>query len=144
MCSTSRLCSPYSPVTLSSVLSDCTSRLQDCLVKVFGFSSFRPGQLEALERIVRGQSSAHVFVPFTHPMSVSVIADVSIAGKSTLLMLSTGAGKSLCYQLPSYLYHKRSSSLAIVISPLVSLMEDQVPCFPSITSYLALDVTELD
>lgn len=47
-------------------------------------------------------------------------------GKSTLVMLSTGAGKSLCYQLAAYMYAKRSTAIAVVISPLVSLMEDQV------------------
>ena len=49
-------------------------------------------------------------------------------GKSTLVMLSTGAGKSLCYQLPAYMYSRRSDSIAVIISPLVSLMEDQVSC----------------
>ena len=47
-------------------------------------------------------------------------------GLSTLVVLSTGAGKSLCYQLPAYMYNKRSPCLTLVISPLVSLMEDQV------------------
>lgn len=42
------------------------------------------------------------------------------------MVLSTGAGKSLCYQLPAFLYAKRSPCLTLVISPLVSLMEDQV------------------
>jgi len=41
-------------------------------------------------------------------------------------MLSTGAGKSLCYQLPAYLHAQSSGSIAVIISPLVSLMEDQV------------------
>ena len=50
----------------------------------------------------------------------------SISGLSSLVVLSTGAGKSLCYQLPAFLYAKRSPCLTLVISPLVSLMEDQV------------------
>jgi hypothetical protein len=60
--------------------------------------------------------------------SFSIFLDVSflVSGKSTLVMLSTGAGKSLCYQLPAYLYAKSRKSITLVISPLVSLMEDQV------------------
>jgi Superfamily II DNA helicase len=49
-----------------------------------------------------------------------------LSGQSTLVTLATGSGKSLCYQLPAYLYAQRSKSITLVISPLVSLMEDQV------------------
>uniref|UniRef100_A0A669Q9W7 DNA 3'-5' helicase n=1 Tax=Phasianus colchicus TaxID=9054 RepID=A0A669Q9W7_PHACC len=66
-----------------------------------GYSSFRPGQEVAIMRI--------------------------LSGLSTLVVLPTGMGKSLCYQLPAFLYHKRSRSIALVVSPLVSLMDDQVP-----------------
>ena len=55
-----------------------------------------------------------------------MIQSLLIAGLSSLVVLSTGAGKSLCYQLPAFLYAKRSPCLTLVISPLVSLMEDQV------------------
>lgn len=66
----------------------------------FGHSKFRPGQEEAIMRI--------------------------LSGLSTLLIISTGGGKSLCYQLPAYLYAKKSNCITLVVSPLVSLMEDQV------------------
>lgn len=69
-------------------------------LKLFGHDTFRHGQEEAIMRI--------------------------LSGKSTLLMLATGSGKSLCYQLPAYLFAQRSKCITLVISPLVSLMEDQV------------------
>lgn len=55
-----------------------------------------------------------------------MISFVVIPGMSSLVVLSTGAGKSFCYQLPAFMYAERSSCLTLVISPLVSLMEDQV------------------
>uniref|UniRef100_A0AAQ5ZV66 DNA 3'-5' helicase n=1 Tax=Amphiprion ocellaris TaxID=80972 RepID=A0AAQ5ZV66_AMPOC len=69
-------------------------------LRELGYQSFRPGQEEAIMRI--------------------------LSGLSTLVVLSTGMGKSLCYQLPAYLYAQRSKCITLVISPLVSLMDDQV------------------
>ncbi|MDO6655341.1 ATP-dependent DNA helicase RecQ [Anaerobacillus sp. 1_MG-2023] len=70
--------------------------LTDLLYKHFGYREFRQGQQE-------------------------IILDV-LEGKDVFAMLPTGAGKSLCYQLPAY------AGLAhiLIVSPLVSLMEDQV------------------
>ncbi|NXN57004.1 RECQ4 helicase, partial [Rynchops niger] len=73
-------------------------------LKALGYNSFRPGQEVAIMRI--------------------------LSGLSTLVVLSTGMGKSLCYQLPAYLYHKRSKCVTLVVSPLVSLMDDQVSGLP--------------
>ncbi|XP_026499116.2 ATP-dependent DNA helicase Q4 [Vanessa tameamea] len=70
----------------------------------FGHNSFLPGQEKAIKRI--------------------------LCGLSTLLILSTGGGKSLCYQLPAYIYSKYYKCITLVISPLVSLMEDQVLSMP--------------
>nr|XP_061786920.1 ATP-dependent DNA helicase Q4-like [Nerophis lumbriciformis] len=70
-----------------------------------GYGSFRAGQEEAIMRI--------------------------LSGLSTLVVLSTGMGKSLCYQLPAYLYAKRSKCITLVISPLVSLMDDQLSGLPA-------------
>ena len=49
-----------------------------------------------------------------------------VLGLSTLVVLSTGAGKSLIYQISAYLYAQRSRCITLVVSPLVSLMQDQV------------------
>nr|XP_055204534.1 ATP-dependent DNA helicase Q4 isoform X5 [Gorilla gorilla gorilla] len=69
-----------------------------------GHQAFRPGQERAVMRI--------------------------LSGISTLLVLPTGAGKSLCYQLPALLYTRRSPCLTLVVSPLLSLMDDQVSGLP--------------
>uniref|UniRef100_A0A2R9BQQ2 DNA 3'-5' helicase n=1 Tax=Pan paniscus TaxID=9597 RepID=A0A2R9BQQ2_PANPA len=69
-----------------------------------GHQAFRPGQERAVMRI--------------------------LSGISTLLVLPTGAGKSLCYQLPALLYSRRSPCLTLVVSPLLSLMDDQVSGLP--------------
>lgn len=82
---------------------DTPAEVFDAL-KQFGHSAFRPGQEQAIMRILRGQS--------------------------TLVTLSTGSGKSLCYQLPAFLYKKYRKCITLVISPLVSLMEDQVEGVP--------------
>jgi ATP-dependent DNA helicase RecQ len=70
--------------------------LEQALQRYFGFSAFRPGQREACE--------------------------AALAGRDTLVVMPTGSGKSLCYQLPALM----REDLTIVVSPLVALMQDQV------------------
>ncbi|HTM18934.1 MAG TPA: ATP-dependent DNA helicase RecQ [Kofleriaceae bacterium] len=67
--------------------------------EVFGHSALRPGQ-------------------------AAVIADV-LAGRQVVAVMPTGAGKSLCYQLPAVLL-RESGAVALVVSPLIALMKDQV------------------
>lgn len=71
-------------------------RLEELLKKYFGFDSFKPGQKDTITSI--------------------------LAGNHTLAMLPTGTGKSLCYQLPGYILQ----GAVIIVSPLLSLMQDQV------------------
>src|SRR5829696_4169026 len=68
----------------------------EVLAASFGFDSFRPGQ----EQVV----------------------DALLAGRSALAVFPTGAGKSLCYQLPALLL----DGLTVVVSPLIALMKDQI------------------
>ncbi|OIK15539.1 ATP-dependent DNA helicase [Bacillus sp. MUM 116] len=70
--------------------------LEVLLKKHFGFDTFKKGQKEAVSSI--------------------------LAGKNTLAVLPTGTGKSLCYQFPGYVLNGQ----IIIISPLLSLMQDQV------------------
>ncbi|MEZ0267883.1 MAG: ATP-dependent DNA helicase RecQ [Phycisphaerae bacterium] len=69
---------------------------RDTLQSVFGFPDFRAGQTPVVERL--------------------------LAGKSVLAIFPTGAGKSLCYQLPALLL----PGVTLVISPLIALMKDQI------------------
>ncbi|HEY6693206.1 MAG TPA: ATP-dependent DNA helicase RecQ [Solirubrobacteraceae bacterium] len=69
---------------------------EGALHELFGFEAFRRGQREAVEAAVRG--------------------------RDVLVVMPTGSGKSLCYQLPALM----RADLTLVVSPLVSLMQDQV------------------
>ncbi len=73
-----------------------TEDISQTLKRIFGYDHFREGQKEVIEAILEG--------------------------KDTLAVLPTGGGKSICYQLPAL----RLPGVALVVSPLISLMKDQV------------------
>jgi ATP-dependent DNA helicase RecQ len=70
--------------------------LKQTLTDTFGFDTFKPGQQAVIDKIAAGESAAAIF--------------------------PTGAGKSLCYQLPAL----HEPGMTLVISPLLSLMKDQI------------------
>jgi len=72
------------------------SKIDNTLKEIFGFDTFKPGQKQVMETIMAGLSAASIF--------------------------PTGAGKSLCYQLPAIL----EQGMTLVVSPLLSLMKDQI------------------
>src|SRR5881628_667991 len=72
------------------------SRARELLAQWFGHAAFRVHQLKVLGPL--------------------------LAGRNVLAVLPTGAGKSLCYQIPALL----GAGLTLVVSPLISLMQDQV------------------
>src|SRR5207244_5964921 len=73
-----------------------TTTIHDVLRERFGFDDFRAGQEAVIERL--------------------------LDGKSVLAIFPTGAGKSICYQLPALMM----DGVTLVISPLIALMKDQI------------------
>ena len=69
---------------------------QEVLKKYFGYDSFRGGQQELISAI--------------------------LGGRDTLGIMPTGAGKSICFQLPALML----DGITLIVSPLISLMKDQV------------------
>ncbi len=78
------------------IASDVSVQALQTLNQRFGHEAFRPGQGGIVEAVLQGQNA--------------------------LVVMPTGSGKSLCYQLPALM----RDGCAIVISPLIALMKDQV------------------
>ena len=72
------------------------SPLENAVARYWGYTTFRPLQREAMDAV--------------------------LAGRDSIVVLPTGGGKSLCFQAPSVV----RGGLAVVVSPLISLMKDQV------------------
>jgi RecQ family ATP-dependent DNA helicase len=80
---------------MTSAVTETSGSRADELLHELGFASWRPGQKEAVE--------------------------AALEGRDSLIVMPTGGGKSLCYQLPGL----ASEQLTIVVSPLIALMRDQ-------------------
>jgi len=90
---------------------------------VFGYSAFRGAQADIVDHVT--------------------------AGGDALVLMPTGGGKSLCFQVPAIARHRREQGVAIVVSPLIALMHDQVGALEEagvhaafLNSSLTLDETQ--
>jgi ATP-dependent DNA helicase RecQ len=82
------------------ILPIVNSPAQQILQEVYGYDAFRGQQLPAIER--------------------------ALAGQDSLVLMPTGGGKSVCYQVPAQLGTGEDQSTVLVVSPLIALMQDQV------------------
>ena len=69
---------------------------EEVLKDIFGYTNFRPGQKQVIDLVLKKQN--------------------------VLAVMPTGGGKSMCYQIPALI----NSGVTLVISPLISLMKDQI------------------
>src|SRR4051812_4180331 len=87
-------------VTLAARSDSTSTAPLDILHDVFGYSAFRGAQAEIVDHLA--------------------------GGGDALVLMPTGGGKSLCYQVPAIARHRAGNGVAIVVSPLIALMHDQV------------------
>ena len=73
---------------------------REVLTEVFGYPDFRPGQADAVAAV--------------------------LSGRDAVVLLPTGSGKSICYQVPALVFRRRQAGTTLVVSPLIALMNDQV------------------
>jgi ATP-dependent DNA helicase RecQ len=85
-------------------MKDVEIDLKDSLKKFFGFNSFKGNQEDVIKSV--------------------------LSGKDTFVIMPTGGGKSLCYQMPAIV----SEGTAIIISPLIALMKNQVDAIRNFSS----------
>lgn len=83
----------------------CDISLRDLLKKIFGYSNFKGDQ--------------------------EIIIQNLLQNKDTFVIMPTGAGKSMCYQLPALI----TEGTAIIVSPLIALMKNQVDAIRNFASF---------
>jgi len=85
---------------MSAVLNAPATHPQQVLQEVFGYTAFRGEQREIVDHVA--------------------------GGGDALVLMPTGGGKSLCYQVPAIVRHRQGRGVTVVVSPLIALMHDQV------------------
>ena len=87
-------------VPMTETVASPSATAQQVLHEVFGYSAFRGLQADVVDHV--------------------------IGGGDALVLMPTGGGKSLCYQVPAIVRHRGGRGVAVVVSPLIALMHDQV------------------
>ncbi len=105
-----------SPPALAPALAPSTP--QQVLQEVFGYTAFRGAQQDIVQHVV--------------------------AGGDALVLMPTGGGKSLCYQVPAIQRHRAGRGVTVVVSPLIALMHDQVGALAELGVQAALLNSTLD
>jgi len=88
------------PTSRAAAFNATTTDPLDILQQVFGYGAFRGQQAAVVQRVCDGGDA--------------------------LVLMPTGGGKSLCYQVPAIARHRAGQGVALVVSPLIALMHDQV------------------
>ena len=91
---------PAAPAALPGAAAGAGRAAQRLLLEVFGHRAFRGEQQDIVEHVA--------------------------GGGDALVLMPTGGGKSVCYQLPALLRHRAGQGVTVVVSPLIALMHDQV------------------
>jgi len=91
---------PAAPPDTQAATAAAAAAAQQVLHDVFGYPAFRGPQAAIVEHVVHGGDA--------------------------LVLMPTGGGKSLCYQVPAIVRHRAGQGVALVVSPLIALMQDQV------------------
>jgi ATP-dependent DNA helicase RecQ len=95
-----------------------TSNAREVLAEVFGYPDFRGLQSEIVDHVV--------------------------SGGDALVLMPTGGGKSLTYQVPAIVRHRAGRGVALVVSPLIALMQDQVGALEEVGVHAAFLNSTLD
>ncbi len=106
------------PATMTTALSEAPATTEQVLREVFGYAAFRGHQAAVVEHVA--------------------------GGGDALVLMPTGGGKSLCYQVPAIVRHRRGQGVTVVVSPLIALMHDQVGALEELGVHAAFLNSTLD
>lgn len=110
-----------------------TRNLEKSSQPVSTWLTYIPGFSLTLNRLFPVLTQGFTYHPYLEAFRINAFRDrqeevvqAIVAGQCPLVLMATGGGKSLCYQLPALMFYQRQQALTVCISPLQALMDDQV------------------